>query len=68
MPIEAVSWIICLGAERAVTQGIVRCPLKGNVDLSHCLECHLLETLAAERRRDRDCEAGEVEPVGAGAW
>jgi hypothetical protein len=52
-------WIICQGAERAVTDGRVRCPLKGRVTLAQCLGCHLLETLADERARRSGCVAGD---------
>ena len=53
-----VSWIICHGAEHAVRDGLVRCPLKEWVDVARCVECHLLETLAAERDRRLECRAG----------
>jgi len=68
MAIDTVSWIICLGAERTAVEGIVSCPLEGDVDLSRCLDCHLLETVAAERGRDRECEVGGREPIIAGNW
>lgn len=61
-------WIVCLGDERSVTQGLVACPLRGSVELAVCLDCHLLETMAAERRRDGDCQVGEAETISAGAW
>jgi hypothetical protein len=51
-------WIICVGAERPVVGGIVRCPLRGSVEISTCIDCRLLETVAAERRLDRACGVG----------
>ena len=59
------AWIVCLGAERAGAGGTIQCPLRGAVDISRCLECHLLETVAAERRRDRECEAGAEASIQA---
>ena len=51
-------WIICVGAERPVVEGMVRCPLRGSVEISTCIDCRFLETMAAERRPDRECGAG----------
>lgn len=60
----AGGWIICRGAERPVVGGAIWCPLHGSVDLLRCLDCHLLETVVAERRADRECEGGTREPIG----
>ncbi|HEX9634901.1 MAG TPA: hypothetical protein VGB34_05380 [Candidatus Limnocylindria bacterium] len=68
-PYPRVSWIVCRGAERDVRDGVVRCPLKGNIDVAHCMECHLLETLAAERDRSLECRADEeAVQVAVGGW
>ena len=58
-PHPRVGWIICHGAEHAVRDGLVRCPLNDRVDVARCVECHLLETLSAERDRWLECSAGE---------
>jgi hypothetical protein len=64
-----VSWIICHGAERVVRDGLVRCPLKGSAGIARCVECHLLETLAAERDRRVECGTGEEAfQVAVGDW
>ena len=54
-PAPYVAWIVCEGAPRDVSDGLVPCPYHGPTPVSVCMDCHLLETLAAERDPRLSC-------------
>jgi predicted RNA-binding Zn-ribbon protein involved in translation (DUF1610 family) len=46
-----VQWIVCGHVTRDVHAMRVQCPQRGDVAVSRCLDCHLLETLEGESAR-----------------
>lgn len=49
-------WVVCGGAIREVTNGMVLCPLHGTpVTIGDCLGCHCLVTHSGERDPVTDC-------------
>ncbi len=54
-------WIVCVGAQRDVTDGGVACPLTGEaMAFEACLDCHHLAWAAGERDRPSACELNEL--------
>ena len=58
-------WIVCAGRTRDINDGQVRCPGRGVVAMTACLNCHLLVTCSAERDLRVECSTGEW-PAAAG--
>jgi len=52
-------WIVCAGATRDVSRGLVKCPQRGIVSAQECLGCHLLVTVADERDLRLACSTAE---------
>lgn len=55
------SWIVCEAATRGIVQGQIDCPRGGQVRVSDCLSCHLLETFEGERDPSLWCATPVVE-------
>lgn len=55
------SWIVCGAATRDIVQGRVDCPREGQVPISQCLSCHLLETIEHDRDPRLSCSTPLVE-------
>ena len=53
------AWMVCFGATREVSGGLVSCPRAGTVSLGDSLACHLLVTIAAERDPRLACATAE---------
>lgn len=53
-------WVVCLGETRAVTDGVVACPMRGGepVAVETCAECHLLSWHHDERSFGASCSVG----------
>jgi hypothetical protein len=57
-----LDWIVCLGAERPMAEGQVRCPTGADstatvqVDVEDCLACRYLMATAADRAPQFMCE------------
>jgi hypothetical protein len=67
LPIEVAGaeasgeWVVCGGAIREVTSGVIVCPLQGfAVTIGDCLGCHCLVTHSGERDPMDDCVLPEV--------
>lgn len=52
------SWIVCMGATRALVEGVVVCPLGTLSSSASCLACHFLEGSEGDRRMERSCSVG----------
>ena len=52
------NWIVCMGATRAVVEGVVVCPLGTLASGAGCVACHFLEGSEGDRRRERTCSVG----------
>jgi hypothetical protein len=57
----ATDWIICEGAQRDVTNGMIACPLRKRLTaLETCLECRHLTWISDERDRFVSCSIEEI--------
>ena len=54
-----LGWIVCAGATRDVTDGLVNCAEQGAVSADECLDCHFLATIADERSPLFSCTTAE---------
>jgi hypothetical protein len=52
-------WVMCEGATRTIDGLRVSCPIRGSLDASQCLDCHLLVAWSGERRVGGWCAAPE---------
>jgi hypothetical protein len=58
----APEWIVCLGAERAVVDGIVACPRSRPraVAVTDCLDCRFLSWRDSDRNQPDPCSTGDA--------
>lgn len=65
---NALDWIVCLGSERAVTDGRVECPTlgrpvrRGTMSVERCLDCRHLIATPIDRLPEGMCSVGDPFP------
>lgn len=64
---QAVTWIVCVGAERQVSDGRAACPVsssRGDVAIETCLLCRHLIATPIDRMAEGMCSTGTgLEPA-----
>ena len=65
---STLDWIVCLGFERAVSDGRVECPTqgrparRGTMNVERCLDCRHLIATPIDRLAEGMCSVGDPFP------